>query len=64
MKINTKRIWEGMVEKQMCRKQVCEAAQITELGFAQLMKRGSCMPTTAGKIAKALEIPASEIVAE
>ena len=46
------------------RLRVCEAAQITELGFAQLMKRGSCMPTTAGKIAKALDIPASEIVAE
>ena len=62
MKINISRIKIAMVEKCLNYSALAEQIGMTRQGINRVMSRGSCSVTTAGRMAKALDIPPEEII--
>lgn len=62
MKIDTKRIKAGLADKQMTYSDLAKKSGIPKQSISTVMKRGSCSPITAGKIAKALEIDSMDLI--
>lgn len=46
------------------RKEMCKLAGITEANMSTIIKKGRVSPLTAGKIAKALGVDVTEILAD
>lgn len=64
MKINTKKVMVILAERIMTQTELAELCGISRQNFSTIMTRGTCLPNTAGRIAKGLGVPVSEIVDE
>lgn len=64
VKANKKAITEAMISKGWSDAVCCNEAKITCVTFRNVLDGKPCRTSTLGAIAKALEIPASEIIAE
>ena len=62
MKINTIKIKIILAEAEMTKADFAEKCGLSRQGFCKILTRGTCELRTAGKIAKALGVPVSEIV--
>lgn len=63
MQIDVFRINVALVERQMTRAELEVQSGVSKNTLSTIFRRGRCSAVTAGKIAEALSIPASEIVA-
>ena len=61
MKIDRNRIETIMAERQMTLGQLSVASGIAKQNISTIIRRGSCYPKTAGKLAKGLCVPVIEI---
>ena len=61
MNINTNRIETIMAERGMTKKALSEKSGISAQNISTIIKRGTCEPVTAGKIANGLSVPVAEI---
>ena len=64
MKLSRKQIMVILAERGMTVKELAELLGMLPNNVSATLSRGSCMAPTAGKIAKALGVPVSEIVEE
>jgi DNA-binding Xre family transcriptional regulator len=63
MKINVSKLDIAQAEKCFSNKELCEKAKISLVTLVQIKaNKRNCLPITVGKIAKALNIPVSELV--
>lgn len=63
MKININKLNIAMAEKCLGNKELCKKANISLVTLINIKtKKRNCLPITVGKIAKALNIPVSELV--
>ena len=62
MVIDTNRIYAIMAERGLCAAEVAARAGLHRQNFGAIIKRGTCQPPTAGKIAKALGVSVGEIM--
>lgn len=63
MKINTQKVEALLAEKQMSKKTLAENCGISAQSVSTIIRRGSCEPRNAGKLAKALGVHVIEIAA-
>lgn len=61
MKINTNKVILLLAEKEMSKSELAQKSGISRQNLSTILGRGSCSPKTAGKIAKGLGIPVSEL---
>lgn len=61
MKISTKRIENALAMRGMTKKALAEQSGITRQGISAILKRGTCEPITAGKLAYGLGLAVEEI---
>lgn len=64
MKLNISKIKIILAERDMTRAALAEACGISRQNVSTILTRGTCEPRTAGKLAKGLGVPVSEIVME
>lgn len=65
MKINAEKLKIAMAEKCLTNKELCQLAGIGNLTLTMIKaNKRDCRLSTVGKIAKALDIPVSELIAE
>lgn len=64
MKIDTNKVTLILAEQEMTKKVLAEKSGICRQNISIILGRGTCTPATAGKIAKALDIPIAEIIKE
>ena len=64
MKISKKKIMLILAEKEMTWSALAERIGMTRQNLSTIMGRGTCAPATAGKLAKGLDVPISDIVGE
>lgn len=64
MKLNTSKIKIILAERDLTRAALAEASGISRQNVSTILTRGTCEPRTAGKLAKGLGVPVSEIVME
>lgn len=64
MKVDAKKIELLMAEKGLLSKDVAERSGMSRQNFSTVKLRGSCTPVNAGKIAKALGVDVTEILAK
>lgn len=64
MKIDTIKVQLLLAEQEMTKTDLAEKSGICRQNISIILGRGTCTPATAGKIAKALDIPVAEIVKE
>lgn len=64
MKINAYKIKMILAEAEMTRADLAAKCRVSRQSISTILTRGTCELRTAGKIAKALGIPVSEITAE
>lgn len=62
MKLNRKKIFIFMAEQELTQVELSRKADITSSVISKILACGRCHLKTAGKIAKALDIPVEEIV--
>lgn len=62
MKISTKRIEMALAVRGMTKKALAEQSRITRQGISIILKRGTCEPITAGKLATGLGVAVAEII--
>lgn len=62
MKINSERIEIEMASKRMTQRDLSDAAGVSRRNICNIIKRGTCNPRTAGRIAAGLGIPVEQIV--
>lgn len=64
MKLDVLRIKMILAEREMTRTELAKACGISRQNVSTILTRGTCEPKTAGKLAKGLGIPVSEIMKE
>ena len=64
MRIDTNKVQLLLAELEMTKTDLAAKSGICRQNISIILGRGSCTPATAGKIAKALDIPVAEIVKE
>ena len=64
MTINTRRIEAIMAETGLTKKALAESCGISAQNVSTIIRRGTCEPRTAGKLAFGLGIPIEEIMAQ
>ena len=62
MKINAQRIETIMAEQQKTRKELSGICGISAQNISTIIRRGTCEPRTAGKLATGLGVNVSEII--
>lgn len=62
MKISRKRIETALAVRGMTKKAFAEQSGITRQGISAILKRGTCEPKTAGKLAAGLGVAVAEII--
>lgn len=60
--IDVRRIQVAMAQAGMNYSQLSDKTGLSTAHISMITKRGTCNPATAGKIAKALEIPFGELI--
>ena len=64
MTINTQRIETIMAEKGLTKKALAGDCGISAQNVSTIIRRGTCEPKTAGKLAAGLGVPVAEIIEE
>lgn len=64
MKLDKHKILQILAERGMTRAALAKACGISRQNISTILTRGTCEPRTAGKLAKGLDVPVSEIVKE
>lgn len=64
MNISTRRIEEILAERDMTKADLSAVCGISRQNVSTIIRRGTCEPRTAGKLAKGLGVPVSEIIRE
>lgn len=64
MKLNIVRIEVIMAEKRLTKSKCAELCKISRQHLSTILRRESCEPATAGRLADGLGVPVSEIVKE
>lgn len=64
MELNTRRVDVILAEKGMKRKNLAEASGLSKSNLSTVLRRGSCTTNTAGRIARGLGVPVTEITTE
>lgn len=64
MRIDTKRVTLILAEQGLTKKALAERCGMSRQNISTILGRGTCEPVTAGKLAKGLDIPVSEITKE
>ena len=62
MRLNKQKILSLLADKQMTRSNLAKASGIRPQNLSTILKRGSCEPITAGKIARGLGVPVEAIL--
>lgn len=64
MKINTNRVILILAQQELTKTALAERCGLSRQNISTILGRGTCEPVTAGKLAKGLGVPVSEIVKE
>ena len=64
MTINTQRIEVMLAERGLTKAALAEVCGISRQNVSTIIRRGTCEPKTAGKLAAGLEVPVAEIIEE
>lgn len=64
MTINTLRIETLLAERGLTRKALAELCGISAQNVCTVIRRGTCEPRTAGKLATGLGVPVADIIAK
>lgn len=64
MKLDSTRIEVLLAEQGLSKAKYAEKCEISRQTVSTVLRRGSCEPVTAGKLANGLGVPVSEIVQE
>ena len=64
MRIDTNKVQILLAEQELSKADLAAKSGICRQNISIILGRGTCAPVTAGKIAKALDIPGAEIVKE
>lgn len=64
MNLDARKIEVLLAENGLSKSEYAERCSISRQNLSTILRRGSCEPITAGKLAKGLGIPVSEITAE
>lgn len=64
MTINAQRAEARLAELGWTKKQLASACGISAQNISTVLRRGTCTPVTAGKLAAGLGVPVAEIIAE
>lgn len=62
MKIRSQRIIELLAERDMTRVELAALCGISRQNISTIVRRGTCEPKTAGKLARGLGVPVKDIV--
>lgn len=62
MIINAMKIEATLAERGMTKKELAESSGISKQSISTVIRRGSCEPKTAGKIARALGVSVEDIL--
>lgn len=62
MKLDCLKIEMALAENGLSKSQYAERCKISRQNLSTILRRGSCEPVTAGKLAKGLGVSVSEIV--
>lgn len=64
MKLDCLKIELALAEKSLSKSQYAKLCKISRQNLSTILRRGSCEPATAGKLANGLGVSVSEIVKE
>ena len=64
MTINTQRIDVMLAERGLTKAALAESCGISRQNISTIIRRGTCEPKTAGKLAAGLGVPVAEIIEE
>lgn len=64
MKINVQYIEIKLAERGLTKAAYAEKCGISRQNFSTIIRRGTCEPKTAGKLARGLGVPVAEVLAE
>ncbi len=64
MRIDTKKVILILAEQGMTKAALAERSGMARQNISMILGRGTCEPATAGKLAKGLGVPVSEILKE
>lgn len=64
MTINTRRIETMLAERGLTKAAYAESCGISAQNVSTIIRRGTCEPKTAGKLAAGLGVPVAEIIKE
>lgn len=64
MQLDVMKIEIFLAENRLSKSEYARQCNISRQNLSTILRRGSCEPVTAGKLAKGLGIPVSEITAE
>ena len=64
MKIETIRVETILAEQKLTRKQFAERCGISRQSISTILRRGTCEPRTAGRLAEGLGVSVSDIIAK
>lgn len=64
MKINPQRIEGLLAERGLTKKALADLCEISAQNISTIIRRGTCEPRTAGKLAGGLGVPVADIMEE
>ena len=64
MNISTRKIETLLAERGMTKAALSESCGISRQNISTIIRRGTCEPKTAGKLALGLGVPVSELIEE
>lgn len=64
MKLDCLKIEMTLAENGLSKSQYAERCKISRQNLSTILRRGSCEPATAGKLANGLGVPVREIIQE
>ena len=64
MTINTRRIETMLAERGLTKKELAANCGISAQNVSTIIRRGTCEPKTAGKLAAGLGVPVADIIKE
>ncbi len=64
MTIKSQNIEKMLAEKGLSKKDFAERCGISRQSISTIIRRGTCEPKTAGKLAAGLGVPVTDIIAE
>ena len=62
MKLNAEKIDILLAERDMTKAKLAEASGIARQNLSTIVRRGTCLPTTAAKLARGLGVPLESIL--